>query len=208
MRKADSPYRSGRFYLIKRGEYYHIRGRHNDKLIRVTTNTDNLKTAKTALDELVTEYLSGWREREIDSSSSWMFVANTVWSRQRATAKRRGLPFEITSSDVYNLMKEGEFRCSISGIPFSRRIPLEATMDPWAPSIDRIENRQGYLKDNIRIVCVAANFAMNQWGYDTLLRLARSIVSNSARAKEELTSNEHGASQKSAEVIELTTVSA
>jgi hypothetical protein len=47
---------------------------------------------------------------------------------------------------------------------------------PFAPSIDQIEATNGYTLENARIVCVAANFAMNQWGLSTLLRVAHGVV--------------------------------
>jgi hypothetical protein len=37
-------------------------------------------------------------------------------------------------------------------------------LSPYAPSLDRIDSARGYEIDNIRWVCVAVNFMMNQWG--------------------------------------------
>jgi hypothetical protein len=47
---------------------------------------------------------------------------------------------------------------------------------PFSPSIDRIDTVGGYTTDNVRLVCVAANFALNQWGDDVLRRLAHGVV--------------------------------
>ncbi len=43
----------------------------------------------------------------------------------------------------------------------------------FAPSIDRIDPEKPYTLDNCRLVMVAVNFAMNTWGEDTFLRLAK-----------------------------------
>ena len=43
------------------------------------------------------------------------------------------------------------------------------------PSIDRINATKGYTKDNVRIVCLAANVAMMQWGENVLYIMAQSI---------------------------------
>ncbi len=47
---------------------------------------------------------------------------------------------------------------------------------PWAPSVDRIDSSKGYVPGNVRLVCVAANLAMNEWGEDVLARVARAYV--------------------------------
>jgi hypothetical protein len=48
------------------------------------------------------------------------------------------------------------------------------------PSLDQIEPGKGYTADNVRLVCVAANFAMNAWGLDTLIRVARGVIKKAA----------------------------
>jgi hypothetical protein len=47
---------------------------------------------------------------------------------------------------------------------------------PFAPSIDRIIPKKGYVKGNVQVVCWAYNAAKNQWGEDVLLTLAHAIV--------------------------------
>jgi hypothetical protein len=48
------------------------------------------------------------------------------------------------------------------------------------PSLDQIEPSKGYTAHNVRLVCVAANFAMNAWGLDTLIRVARGVIKKAA----------------------------
>lgn len=172
--RLQSPYRLGPLRLIKRGNVFHIRGTIEGKLIRITTGTDDLVRARAALDSLHAEYETGWR---LDSSGdvSWREVAKWVCARQRVSAKERGIPFQIDAIDVYREMERMNFRCAVSGIPLSRTCGPNREPDPWSASLDRIENRQGYIQDNFRVVCLAANLAMNRWGYDVLLRLARSV---------------------------------
>lgn len=43
---------------------------------------------------------------------------------------------------------------------------------PYAPSIDRKDSTKGYTRENCRIVCAAANFAMNTWGDEVLSVMA------------------------------------
>ena len=68
-------------------------------------------------------------------------------------------------------------RCAVSGLAFSDERHEDAFVKtPFAPSLDRIDSTAGYLKGNVRLVCMAANFALNQWGDDVLRRLAHGVV--------------------------------
>ncbi len=175
MSKLQTPYRKGPLYLVSRDGMFQIHGTFDGKRIRVSTKTDQLRDAKTALDDLHGELHSGWRETQ--SNQSWKSVARSICTRHRSSAKERGIPFQISPSEVYRLMKATDFRCAVSGISFSRKGSAGAP-DPWAPSIDRIEGRQGYINGNVRVVCLAANLAMNRWGFDVLLRLSMAVANN------------------------------
>jgi hypothetical protein len=68
-------------------------------------------------------------------------------------------------------------KCEVSGIPFTlERAPKRFARRPWAPSIDQIQAGKGYGLDNLRVVCIAVNFAMNHWGEDVLYRIAAAIT--------------------------------
>ena len=43
---------------------------------------------------------------------------------------------------------------------------------PWGPSIDRIDNAYGYEAWNCRVVCVAMNLALHQFGEEVFRVLA------------------------------------
>lgn len=67
-------------------------------------------------------------------------------------------------------------RCAFSGMPFS----LQAYGDgqakrPFAPSLDRIDRHKPYHRNNVRLVTCVANFAMNAWGDEPVLRMASAL---------------------------------
>jgi hypothetical protein len=75
------------------------------------------------------------------------------------------------------LWNEQGGRCAVSGIVFAAEPHDEAFVKtPFGPSIDRMDNTGGYTTDNVRLVCMVANFAMNQWSDDVLRRLAHGVV--------------------------------
>lgn len=93
----------------------------------------------------------------------------------KKNAKARGIQFNLSMSELAYVYRRNNGCCALTGIPFSwdkgpwlRR--------PWAPSIDRIDNAKGYTRTNVRIVCGAVNFAMNEWGEDVLRKIAEGLL--------------------------------
>ena len=177
-------FRDEELYLILRDGFYHVYGTWEGKPIRKSCRTKDLAKAKLHLEDMRRECLSGWRSA-YDADTDWRVIAGIIHKRHRSSATEREIPFDLKVCDVYGLMKSTDFRCAVSGISFSKQVTEGGWRDPWAPSIDRIENRQGYFLDNIRVVSLAANTAMNAWGYDTLLRLARGVVRTSISVSNE-----------------------
>lgn len=96
--------------------------------------------------------------------------------RARERSQVRGQEIEITTEDVYLMLVDSGARCAVTGIALDLSPPTDGQKKrrPWAPSIDRIDSTKGYTKNNSRIVCCAANFAMNMWGEGILVKMLQS----------------------------------
>lgn len=203
MKKSNSPHSCGSLFLILKDGYYYIHGTHEGKRIRVTTKCRDLRSAKKFIEDFWIGLSTDWRPNRIERDE-WHSVAAAVCQRHRTHSKARRIPFTINKGDVYALMKASDFRCQVSGISFARKPPGESTPDPWSPSIDRIDNRHGYVRGNIRVVSTIANLAMNRWGYDALLRLSSAVVANAMRPiPEKLAQTSQIENDNNAQVIEL-----
>lgn len=87
------------------------------------------------------------------------------------------MAFTLTAGDVERMWIATQGRCAVSGIRFNeRRFGQALVKYPFRPSLDQIKARQGYTPANIRLVCVAANFGMNEWGLDVLTEIAEGVV--------------------------------
>jgi hypothetical protein len=158
--------------------YYCDKGR----VLRRSTGTAIRLEAESRLTEFIHEFNGGRVPKS--ELPTWGAVASSVVERQRRSAKARGIEFDLTPAYVLALIQKAKFRCPVSGIAFSEERG-EFHKNPWAPSIDRIDNRHGYVAGNVRVVSLAANLAMNEWGYDVLLRLAHGVVNSSFATAEE-----------------------
>lgn len=115
----------------------------------------------------------------------------SIMHRCKQRAKNSGWEFNLSFDYLVDLASEHGGICALSGIPFwternGKRV------SPWAPSIDRIDCTKGYVEGNVRFVCFAVNIALNEWGDEVLLKVARALAERhppkAAQSPKELTS--------------------
>jgi hypothetical protein len=102
-------------------------------------------------------------------------VARELFARARKGARQRRLEFAIELQHVEELLAQADGRCMLTGIPFDMRRPAGARKRLWAPSVDRIESAHGYVLGNVRLVAIAVNIAMSDFGEEFLIRIANAL---------------------------------
>lgn len=70
----------------------------------------------------------------------------------------RNHTIDIDYDYILNIWENQNGKCAISGIPMN----LKSTTD-WQCSIDRINNKNGYVKGNVRLVCLEFQHHLFQW---------------------------------------------
>ena len=90
-------------------------------------------------------------------------------------ANRKGRDCDLTRQIALDLWTRCNGRCEVTGIEFDFTRLAGQKLRPFAPSIDRIDNHKGYTAENSRVVCIAVNLAMNQWGEHVLRKIAASF---------------------------------
>jgi hypothetical protein len=103
-----------------------------------------------------------------------------------ASAKRRARTarwaFDIGDDDESLDALWNDGRCAVTGRKFSlQRFPDALVKHPFAPSLDRKLSSGAYTADNVRLVCVAVNFGMGQWGEEVYLELAHAAVQKESK---------------------------
>lgn len=112
-------------------------------------------------------------------------TVKVILNNSRGRAKARGLNFNLTLLDVYEMLDRQRWRCAVSGLPF-KTAQQKNKSDPrsaFTPSIDRINNLKGYSVNNCRLVLSAINYGMNEWGEDQYYSIALAVVAYAAQRK-------------------------
>ena len=114
----------------------------------------------------------------VDKRATKLKGALPAWARQlflnsARRAQSRGVAWMLTQGEFAEVVKRANGYCEVSGIALTLNIGEKK--GPYGPSIDRIDSSLGYTKNNIRLVCIAMNYAMNEWGFEAFLPIAISI---------------------------------
>ena len=93
-------------------------------------------------------------------------------------AKNMKIDFEIDSKFIDQLIEKQNNKCILTNIEFSFEKSIKSSRRPLAPSIDRINPKLGYTKDNVRLVCVMVNLSLNEFGDELFKMMCNSYVEN------------------------------
>lgn len=104
-----------------------------------------------------------------------------VYWHARKNAKSRGIAFDLSRQDVLQIWERSGGRCELTGLQFDLFKRNGYRRRPFAPSLDRVLCSEGYSVTNCRLVVVAINLALNEWGEDVFARIARAYLGQRER---------------------------
>jgi hypothetical protein len=118
--------------------------------------------------------IATWRTAEVSRAlPRWAAI---LWKDTQKRALKAGIFFDLDIRDMAEMIERASGHCEVSGVPFNLARPAGGFRRPLAPSIDRIAASIGYDARNCRLVCCAVNIAMNEWGEDVFMMIARATV--------------------------------
>jgi hypothetical protein len=89
-------------------------------------------------------------------------------------SKKHNRVVEINAEWIAQKLEKGI--CDLTGLPFSLELRGKTHVNPYAPSLDRIDSNDGYTKTNTRVVLAAANTALGQHGTEVMLPILKAMV--------------------------------
>jgi len=172
----------GPVHLRKRGRFWYARKQHEGHRQEFPLKTADINTAIDRAHSLLPEIVLGAKHFQQDGRSvvgAAHYFQTFKAAKKRAAAK--GMEFSLTDDDIENLIKSAQGRCALTGTPFSMVRRDDSYRAPFAPSLDRIDSSLGYTASNTRLVCVAVNWALSDWGAEVFETIATGYVATLLR---------------------------
>ena len=92
----------------------------------------------------------------------------------RRRAKEYNRYIDIDLEYLFYLWNKQDCKCALTGIPLTYKF-YEGRVNSNL-SIDRIDSTKGYSKDNVQLVCMAANQMKNDLSMDEFVQMCRNII--------------------------------
>ncbi len=102
-------------------------------------------------------------------TTNWATFTLAKLRSAKRGAEARGIKWDLTESDIARVLARANGKCEVTQHPFV--ITGKVRREPWAPSLDRINSARGYTIDNVRLVCVIVNYALNEFGDSTFFEM-------------------------------------
>jgi hypothetical protein len=100
--------------------------------------------------------------------------AKLLFNNAKDRARRTGKEFDLTEEWIIEILKNGI--CQATGIPFDlEQGDGQGQGRAWGPSLDRIDNSEGYTKDNTQVVCWIYNRAKGVGSHSDVVTMAEAL---------------------------------
>jgi hypothetical protein len=99
----------------------------------------------------------------------------TGFRRYMAKAKSRDKECNITLDDLLEQWVKQNGICIYSGVKLNH--PQKKGSSITTASLDRIDSKKGYIKDNIQFISIACNYAKNNMTHEDMLTFCK-LISN------------------------------
>lgn len=138
--------------------------------------------------EFLAAYASAWNvpappamPRKPKTPPDYRKVFVRLLSKSKTRALECGLAFDLTIDGLNTLVELQRDRCALSGFKFLLNEERGKGRRAFLPSIDRIDCAKGYTFGNVRLVLVAVNIGLADFGDETYLRICRAVAANNAK---------------------------
>jgi hypothetical protein len=179
MQKSDLP---KRVRLISGGYYWrpswHLRQR-GFKAMPLGADRGRAVTAAAALNDSAEAYLARDEEQHREQIAA---SYSRAFRRARKRAAEFSREFCLSEADLAAAIDRAAGNCEISGIEFDLSPQKDRRRLPFAPSIDRVDSRQGYVASNIRLVCICVNIMVSDFGDEVFRRVCREVTRKTKQA--------------------------
>ncbi len=103
-------------------------------------------------------------------------ITKSFWTPIEKQALRRGIPFEVTREQAWELYQAQKGLCALSGVPIKFSTNIRDERGTQTASLDRVDNSKGYVVGNIQWVHKRVNIMKNVMANDELLEWCERLI--------------------------------
>lgn len=93
------------------------------------------------------------------------------YNKLKKTAIKRKIQFSITAEYMWNMLKQQDYSCALTG----RDIYFNSERDKTV-SLDRIDSSKGYIKNNIQWLHKEINMFKHKWGQEKFISMCYEVA--------------------------------
>jgi hypothetical protein len=114
------------------------------------------------------------------------YAAYKLYHAAKYRAKKKGLVFDLTKDWILEKLNNGVCEASGLKIQFSQKYSRtrHAFSEPFSPSLDKIDPKGGYTKDNTQLVVWIYNAAKSAFTHEDVLILANALVNKNSKEQQ------------------------
>jgi len=112
------------------------------------------------------------------------FISSLVSGIKRRCIKNN-IKYNLSVKYIYSMFIKQHGKCSKTGIIFEISNGEKWSCSPNSPSIDRINFKGGYTKNNIQLICMVYNFCKHTWTDNDVELFAKRLLNYKRRKKNE-----------------------
>lgn len=120
------------------------------------------------------------RENHRWTSTGTGNVSGTLMTYLKRKARERGLAFEVTSEQLWELFNKQNGKCALSGVELilETKINKQHNLDRTAhtASLDRIDNSKPYTIDNVQWIHKVLNHMRRQYSMEDYIEWCRRVT--------------------------------
>jgi len=109
-------------------------------------------------------------------------LSKSYWNRIVKGADKRNLQLNITMEDAWNQYEKQERKCALTGLPIQIVTDYTHKHDEHTASLDRIDNKVGYLIDNIQWVHRDLNMMRKNFEIEKFIDYCQAVAKWSERS--------------------------
>jgi len=175
-KKCHSVYRKKSYIKNKKKELKQVATYRKSQYIDTLCSycEKKLKRYRTNVDENKNNFCNYICMRNFNKIGRNYFKKYIRFSKRRANYKK--IEFNLTESYLRDIYKKQNKKCAVTNIPIYLLYFSEKDTLANSASLDRIDNEKGYIKGNVRFVCLGINYMKNRRADSEVFELLDKIL--------------------------------